>query len=285
MHADAVFLPLFFFSLLVRERHALSEGRENPTTRALEFMHLQYRPQFWYFEILLVFRKLFLVGFAVFIAPGSLMQLVWALNVAISVIAIEVQVRPFRRISDSHCSLISALATIFVLLMCLVLRTASVVEDLRQSDVQASLWSFLDFDLPMVSTILFGSSGGVFAAVFGFAVYNVAQARKYPQLVHRHSGMAASLQKLRTVRVGGKKRRERHHLFLSHVWRTGQDQARVIKQLLKEILPGVRVFLDVDDLSDVSRLEEEISASQHVLTFVSQGYFESKTAYVSFAAL
>lgn len=58
-------------------------------------------------------------------------------------------------------------------------------------------------------------------------------------------------------------------------WKTGQDQARVIKQLLREVLPGIRVFLDVDDLNDISQLEAEIASSQAVLVFVSQGYFES----------
>ena len=64
-----------------------------------------------------MFRKLFLVGFAVFFPPGSLLQIVWALNVAISIIALEVQVRPFRYEADSYCSLVAALATIFTLLV------------------------------------------------------------------------------------------------------------------------------------------------------------------------
>lgn len=58
--------------------------------------------------------------------------------------------RPFRRVSDSYCSLVSSLATIFILLMCTVLRTGSIVEALRLSDVQPSLYLFLDFDLTQV---------------------------------------------------------------------------------------------------------------------------------------
>ena len=41
---------------------------------------------------------------------------------------------------------------------------------------------------------------------------------------------------------------ERYHLFLSHVWSTGQDQCAVIKRQLQLLLPGVVIFLDVDDL-------------------------------------
>ena len=149
----AFLFPIAFFGLLISQHAALVEQRDTPITRALDFMHRHYRPQFWYFEIVHISRKLFLVGYAVFIAePGSLMQLIWALNVAISVIAIEVQVRPFRRIIDSYCSLVSSLATIFTLLMCMVLRTSSLVEDLRESDVQESLWAFLDFEVDQASS-------------------------------------------------------------------------------------------------------------------------------------
>ena len=45
----------------------------------------------------------------------------------------------------------------------------------------------------------------------------------------------------------------RFHIFLSHVWSTGQDQMRIVKQRLIEMLPGVCVFLDVDDLTEVIR--------------------------------
>ena len=39
---------------------------------------------------------------------------------------------------------------------------------------------------------------------------------------------------------------ERYHLFLSHVWSTGQDQCAVIKRQLQLLLPGVVIFLDID---------------------------------------
>ena len=38
------------------------------------------------------------------------------------------------------------------------------------------------------------------------------------------------------------------HLFLSHIWGTGQDQCATIKRQLCLLMPGVSIFLDVDDL-------------------------------------
>ena len=46
-----------------------------------------------------------------------------------------------------------------------------------------------------------------------------------------------------------------YHLFLSHVWGTGQDQMRIVKQRLLEMLPDARAFLDVDDLEEIGGLE------------------------------
>jgi len=47
----------------------------------------------------------------------------------------------------------------------------------------------------------------------------------------------------------------RYHLFLSHIWATGQDQVAVIKRRLATLLPGASIFLDVDDLLSADNLE------------------------------
>ena len=65
------------------------------------------------------------------------------------------------------------------------------------------------------------------------------------------------------------------HLFLSHIWGTGQDQCAAIKAQLCLMLVGVSVFLDVDDLKDIGALEEYIESSALIMVFVSKGYFKS----------
>ena len=63
---------------------------------------------------------------------------------------------------------------------------------------------------------------------------------------------------------------------LNSVWRTGQDSCRVIKQRLLEMIPGVRIFLDVDDLEEIGDLEGYIMRSHTVLIYLSAGYSASK---------
>jgi len=70
----------------------------------------------------------------------------------------------------------------------------------------------------------------------------------------------------------------RFHLFISHVWATGQDQAHAIKDKLLLMLPGLSAFLDVDDLESIEELERHIKESKVALCFLSRGYFKSRNA-------
>jgi len=65
------------------------------------------------------------------------------------------------------------------------------------------------------------------------------------------------------------------HTFVSHIWSSGQDQSALIKRQLALLLPTIRVFLDVDNLEDISQLESYITETQCVIIFLSKGYFFS----------
>mmetsp|Transcript_15167 Transcript_15167/g.45702 ORF Transcript_15167/g.45702 Transcript_15167/m.45702 type:complete len:518 (-) Transcript_15167:419-1972(-) len=97
---------------------------------------------------------------------------------------------------------------------------------------------------------------------------------------------AVSAARAKTMRVASSKREpmrdgitladgQQWHLFLSHVWSTGQDAVAVIKNELLQFLPGCEIFLDVDDLKNIGELEAYIGRSQVVLCFLSRGYLRS----------
>ena len=54
------------------------------------------------------------------------------------------------------------------------------------------------------------------------------------------------------------------------VWGTGQDQMRIVKQRMKEMLPDAQIFLDVDDLKE-GRGAEYVDQSAVILIFCSSG--------------
>jgi len=66
------------------------------------------------------------------------------------------------------------------------------------------------------------------------------------------------------------------HLFLSHNW-ANQDVVATIKRQLQLLLPGVQVFLDVDNLERIDDLERYIEASQATLVLLGcPSYFTSR---------
>jgi hypothetical protein len=62
----------------------------------------------------------------------------------------------------------------------------------------------------------------------------------------------------------------RFHLFLSHVWSTGQDQVLAIKKELAIMAPTLRIFLDIEDLTDIGGLEGNVEGSDMTLMFLSR---------------
>ena len=66
------------------------------------------------------------------------------------------------------------------------------------------------------------------------------------------------------------------HVFMSHVWATGQARIHVIVRKMQLLLPRLKVWLDVDNLNDTSKLENWVGASAVILIFYSKGYFKSK---------
>ena len=60
------------------------------------------------------------------------------------------------------------------------------------------------------------------------------------------------------------------------MWSTGQDQCAIIKRQLQLLMPGVIIFLDVDDLQDIGNLENYVRQSGVMLFFLSKRYFSSR---------
>jgi len=66
----------------------------------------------------------------------------------------------------------------------------------------------------------------------------------------------------------------RFHIFLSHVWNQGQDVMRILKLRLCELIPGLSVFLDVDDLEEGNGANA-LDSSSLVVIFATTLYFDS----------
>eukprot|EP00966_Prymnesium_polylepis_P178652 4137199-Prymnesium_polylepis.1 len=132
-----------------------------------------------------------------------------------------------------------------------------------------------------------------------FLLHSLAQERHIGAVRVRNSGERPEL---------SLSEQHKFHLFLSHVWSSGQvrdtrraggctpplprslaapnprslyppacpglpsqDAAATIKRQLQLLLPGVQIFLDVDNLQNISDLEENVQHSAVILLFMSTG--------------
>ena len=55
---------------------------------------------------------------------------------------------------------------------------------------------------------------------------------------------------------------EKYHLFLSHSWKFGQDTVQVLQKDLREYVPGIALFVDVQVDFNIDDLEEHVEAAR-----------------------
>ena len=75
-------ISLLYVALMLRARRALVDEKPTALAKALAFLVRDYEPGYFWWELVEAWKKLFLVGFAVLISPGSIVQLVAGMLVA-----------------------------------------------------------------------------------------------------------------------------------------------------------------------------------------------------------
>ena len=235
-------------------------------SRALAFLYKDYEPRYYLYEICEIGKKLFLVGFAVLIAPGTLSQLMVGFLAALGILLLDAVAAPYRLIEDDYFALGTDFALVALFFFAIVLKVGTLresVEDRLTDQLKAQF----GFNTVVITFGLMASVLSVLTLMSIFAVQQVIIAASKPVLRLSRTQQKPAL----TLDP-----RHQWHLFLSHVWGTGQDQCATIKRQLCILLPGVSIFLDVDDLRDIGELETYVDKSAVCMLFVSKGYFVSK---------
>lgn len=252
----AAWLAIAIYGVCVPALYAalLLLGRRAALDDALAFLTKDYEPRTRWWELVEVGKKLLFTGFLALVDPGSLTQIYLAVTASIAVLVMQLQVTPYGRAADNTLAVVSEVALAFTLLGTLGLDAS-----------QYTPSPFVEADTIVAILI-----------VAALLVIVVALAMLLSDAVRARARLLCTIDgpvELPTVD------KDAYHIFLSHVWGTGQDQMRIIKQRLLEILPGVEVFLDVDigDLKiSEGGLEDYIDRSAHIFVYCSGGYFQSK---------
>ena len=218
-------------------------------------------------------RRFVLVGLFVVwpFRQGQVMQLATANVAALVYLVVQLHAMPYRSRFDNVLALISSMLLSMLLLCSIFYRYVSLT-DLPDLQARMSIEQRDDFQIATVLLTftfiicLFGAL--VFAAVLLAA--QLAQDRREQAAVRRlrykGDGSVVTFPPLGP---------QRYHLFVSHTWAQGQDQMRIIKQRLKEMVPTCVTFLDVDDL-DQGAGGEYVDKSSVILIFCATRYFESR---------
>lgn len=240
----AVGVPIFYAVLIFTT--TASSGRKAGSHRLLRsslgVLVGDYRPAAMWWELVAVTQKLLLTGFLALYEPGSWYQLFLAVIVALSAFVLQTLVAPYSTAQDNLFSSLTAFALVPVFLGSLGLQTEALLASLGQpADPTRELVLLFTFTL----LVIFAALGFFLKELNDATEMVLVRATSQPPVLTLSNG-------------------KRWHLFLSHNW-ANQDAVATIKRQLQLLLPGVCVFLDVDDLESIDELEEYVEASQAML--------------------
>ena len=243
-----VAVPSFFLILLALSRRS-PNGEHGDLWRATHFLHSEYRDSFFYWEVAELLRRLALVGFVLLIPPQrTLLRLMVATIITLAHTVLLQYARPYHSESTACTAVLLSVALQTVLLVVLLVKVHA---QLSEGEV-ATLFGF--DNAIYLTTIILACNLLVLIGVVVLALSRmIIQKRNEGAQRLRYCSSGT------TVRAPPLRGGAQYHLFLSHNWGSGQDQMRIIKQRLLEMMPDLRIFLDVDEADlDISKLEEYI---------------------------
>jgi len=216
-------------------------------------------------------RLFVLVGMMV-LFQDTMMQLIVGTLLAVAFLLFQVQASPYINLSDDLLASALSFCVVAVFLCSYAFKDAALtgleaIQD-KMSIEQRSLYILNQATLSAIMVC------GVIAALVISGIIFIFQLAEEAARVRREA-LASKARRLRYVRNDEEVdvpdiNTGEFHLFLSHVWGSGQDQMRIVKTRLLEMLPHARIFLDVDDLTE-GKGAEFVDASAATLIFVSAG--------------
>ena len=238
-------IPALYALLLFASRHSVAAGDKGPGwlramrsalcrhSAALNFLTANYRAAYFWWELVETAKKLLLASFFAlpFMGHGTLVQLLVALALQLVFLVVQVYAAPFKRVSDNYFALSANVALVFGLFACMVLEQDELVEA-TAGVLQESMRARFNVDAGSITAVLLTATLSVLAATLGILLHSLAAVRHVPLLRSREDGAVIEPPPVRGW-----------HALISHIWTTGQDQARVLKERLQVMVPGLRLFL------------------------------------------
>uniref|UniRef100_A0A7S0L0T4 TIR domain-containing protein n=1 Tax=Coccolithus braarudii TaxID=221442 RepID=A0A7S0L0T4_9EUKA len=261
--------------LLYLCRKQIQQRRMTHLVRATSFLHGEYEPFVFWWELAQLIERLLLGGFMLVLFPEerfAMFRIITALLVAVLFLVVLMFSRPYKNRQLALFSIMTQFSTFCCLLGGLCIKLFVDLEDFlyacpeQDGTLIAVRVTGFDNTLQIILSII----------LFTVIVLVIFVIGTFVQVAGERSVKRIRLVSTRDYPELSISKKHKWHLFLSHIWSSGQDQVATIKRQLQLLLPGVHIFLDVDDLVEIGDLEGYVDASQTILIFLSKGYFFSK---------
>jgi hypothetical protein len=259
-------VSLLYIALFSTARSAIVHDKPTRLSRALVFLTADYQKSFFAWELVEAWRKLFLVGFCNLFLPGTVLQLLIAFVFSLIGMLATAVASPFASIMDNYIAKVCAFGLVATFFFAVVIKV-NVLTEAVDDYLVGQLKDIFSFDIIVVTFGTLAALALALVATAAIAIQQLVSAVTSPVIKLRSTSGRPALPVGRFIVW---------HMFLSHIWSTGQDQCASIKRQLTLLLPGVSIFLDVDDLESIDELEDYIEKSQVIMLFVSKGYLKSK---------
>lgn len=247
-------------------RKAIVNHQPSTLSHAIRFLHDEYATRVYWWELVELARKLALTGFLQLFDSEGLTRPVLALLLSIAHLVLLQAAMPYKQTSTFAVAVALSLTLTCNLFASLLFK----VYTATMNDVHIENRLFVGIVQPLsLSLLLVAFNIGVLVLLALLLCSQVAvQRREQTRRLLRWSETGEP--------VNPPASRAAYHLFLSHEWGSGQEKMRVIKQRLLEMVPRTRIFLDVDDLEDISQLEAAVDGSDVMLVCCSVAYAKSR---------
>ena len=269
-------------TFLVCARKDLLRHRETTFTKAVGFLHADYDPSFYWWELVEMLRRLLLVGIFVLFRRGSITQLFVATIFTAFYALVQVQANPYNDMYSNFLATCSSFLLLGTFLSCIIMETGSWTElPLVQALMTPEQRD--DLSVPAASltvAMMLCCFGSLFLLVWvtGLRLHDEREKHLNELESLTGNGLLRDKETGKRVALPPIVDDKKYDFFLSHAWaHGGQDVMRVLKQRLLSMLPGVEIFLDVDDLEDVGKIPEMICCSRLMVVFCTEQYFNSRS--------
>ena len=274
-------------SLLFIMRRKLLIQDSTPFSRSVEFLHRDYEPRMYWWDIVEALRRFVLCGVMVVVEAGTVVQLSSGATLCALYLAVQAHIKPYREASDGYLATSCSMLLLVFFLAGIIQRHGHLMD---QSNLRAILSmeqeSAHSVNPDWLRGVLLGSMLGTLAiCVLLVAIQAWLRAAQAQRQAQKYAARRLRFEKDDSlVRISSKYVLSNgYHLYISRVWEASADihgtqgEMPVLKQALLEMIPDVKCFLDADDQDDSSDAEGCLARSKMMLVHCTRGYFRNRS--------